>query len=86
MTVEAFTYEEFENVRKDLIEIILKNLSNKDKDFLLSVKKVLPDWSIYDFQRFPSINWKLQNLQKLKNKNTEKHKMQNELLKTILGR
>jgi len=52
MTDEAFAYEEYESVRND-----------EDKEFLLSVKNATPDWSIYDFQRFPSINWKLQNIQ-----------------------
>ncbi len=35
----------------------------------MSVKNVTPDWRIYDFERFLALSWKLQNLQKLKEKN-----------------
>lgn len=86
MTDEAFAYEEYESVREKLVSTIHENLTDRDKEFLLSVKNVTPDWSIYDFQRFPSINWKLQNLQKLKDKNPEKHKEQYEALKDKLSR
>jgi len=84
MTDEAFTYEEYESVRKKLVGIINDNLNDKDKEFLLSVKNATPDWSIYDFQRFPSINWKLQNIQKLKDKNPDKHKELYEALRKKL--
>lgn len=86
MADEAFTYEEYENVRQKLVETIHAHLTDQDKEFLLSVKNVTPDWSIYDFQRFPSINWKLQNLQKLKDKNSYKHKEQYEALKNKLNK
>lgn len=86
MTDEAFTYEEYESIREKLVETIHQSLTDKDKKFLLSVKNLTPDWSIYDFQRFPSINWKLQNLQKLKDKNPEKHKELYEMLKEKLNR
>jgi len=85
MTDEIFTYEEYESVRKKLVVTIHQSLIDKDKEFLFSVKNVTPDWSIYDFKRFPSINWKLQNLQKLKDRNPNKHKEQYESLKTKLG-
>jgi hypothetical protein len=85
MTDEDFSYAEYESVREKLVAIIHQNLTEKEKAFLLSVKNVTPDWSIHDFQRFPSINWKLQNLQKLKDKNPDKHREQYELLKKKLG-
>lgn len=84
MTDEIFTYEEYESVRKKLVVTVHQNLTDKDKEFLLSVKNVTPDWSIYDFQRFPSIKWKLQNLQKLKDRNPDKHKEQYEMLRKKL--
>jgi predicted nucleotidyltransferase component of viral defense system len=86
MTDEKFSYEEFEAVREKLVETIHQGLTDRDKEFLLSVKNLTPDWSIYDFQKFPSINWKLQNLQKLKDKNPEKHKEQYEALRGKLGK
>jgi predicted nucleotidyltransferase component of viral defense system len=85
MTDEEFSYAEYERVRETLVATIHQHLTGKDKKFLLSFKNLTPDWSIYDFQRFPSINWKLQNLQKLKGKNPDKHKEQYEILKKKLG-
>lgn len=84
MTDEDFSYAAYESVREKLVATIHENLTEKDKAFLLSVKNVTPDWSIHDFQRFPSINWKLQNLQKMKDKNPDKHREQYELLKKKL--
>jgi len=85
MTDETFSYEEYESIREKLVATIRENLTDSDKEFLLSVKNITPDWSIYDFQRFPAINWKLQNLQKLKNKNPDKHREQYEILKKKLN-
>lgn len=85
MTDEEFTYEEYEEIREKLVVTVNDRLTDKDKDFLLSVKNVTPDWGIYDFRRFPSINWKLQNLQKLKTNNPEKHREQLERLKEKLN-
>ncbi len=85
MTDEPFSYEEFENIREKLIATIHGNLTDRDKEFLLSVKNAMPDWSIYDFQRFPAINWKLHNLQKLKDKNPDKHREQYEILRKKLN-
>jgi predicted nucleotidyltransferase component of viral defense system len=73
MTDEAFDYEEYENVREKLVQTIHANLTEDDKNFLLSVKNATPDWSIYNFERFPAIRWKLQNLRNLKENNPEKH-------------
>lgn len=84
MSTEDFNYEEYENVRAQLIETIHKSLSKEDKEFLLSVKNLEPIWSIYDFKQFPAILWKLQNLQKLKSNNPEKHRQQYKILKETL--
>lgn len=84
MTDEEFSYDEYESIRKKLVATIHEHLSDRDKAFLLSFKNVIPDWSIYDFQRFPSVKWKLQNLQTHKEKNPDKHKGQYEKLKEQL--
>ena len=85
MSDEEFLYDEFESIREKLVKVIHENLTDKDKEFLLSVKNVTPDWSIYDFERFPAVQWKLQNLQKLKTNNPEKHRRQYEALKEKLA-
>lgn len=86
MSEETFSYEEYESIREKLVATIHENLTDKDKEFLLSVKGVMPNWDIYDFQRFPSINWKLKNLQKLKDQNPDKHKHQYEALREKLSK
>lgn len=75
-----FSYEVYEKVRTELIATIHKKLTKTDKDFLLSVKSLKPDWTKYNFENFPAVKWKLQNLQKLKNTNPVKYqKMYNAL-------
>ncbi|MDX2113010.1 MAG: nucleotidyl transferase AbiEii/AbiGii toxin family protein [Alphaproteobacteria bacterium] len=84
MTAENFTYEQFEQMRDTLVKTMRAAITSKDKDFLLSVHNVTPDWSIYDYERFPAVQWKLQNLQKLKTDNPDKHREQYEALKDVL--
>lgn len=79
-----FTYDDFEKTREQLVETVNKSLTAKDKEFLLSVKNCEPDWSIYDFYRFPAVQWKLQNLRKLKEGDPDKHKQLYEALKEKL--
>ncbi len=88
MTRELFSYEDFEKTRIDLITKIKEVLSETDKKFILSFKSGTPDWSINSFhlfQKFPSIRWKLQNIQKLKTTSPEKYKVLFDKLKQILN-
>ena len=85
MSDEAFSYEEYEQVRERLVTTIHENLTPKDKEFILSFKNIAPDWSIYDFERFPAITWKLQNLHRLKDMNPDKHKQQYAILEEKLN-
>ncbi len=55
MTDVAFTYNDFERTRAQLVETVNKSLTAKDKEFLLSVKNCEPDWSIHNFERFPAV-------------------------------
>lgn len=84
MTSEAFSYEEYELVRERMVRTIHSSITKEDKEFLLSFKKLTPNWSLYDFEHFPAIKWKLQNLQKLKDNNPDKHQLQFEDLKKKL--
>lgn len=84
MSYESFTYDDFEKTREILIDTIAQNLTAKDKKFLLSFSNLTPDWSIYDFERFPAVQWKLQNLTKLKTNNLEKFDTFNIALKRLL--
>lgn len=84
MTQESFTYSDFEAIRLNLIKTVHSNLTEKDKSFLLSINNLTPEWSLYNFERFPAILWKLQNLQNLKETNPDKFQQQCELLKNKL--
>ena len=80
-----FTYEDFESTRFDLITIIKKQLNDSDKAFLLNFNRLEPDWSLYDFQEYPSVKWKIQNLTKLRNNNLEKYQQQLDSLEATIG-
>jgi len=64
MTVEPFTYEQYESTRQNLIKAVQQILDHQDKQFLARLSNGDPDWSIYNLERFPSIQWKLKNPQK----------------------
>ena len=84
MSVDNFSYEDYRQTREALLNAIHKSLTDADKNFLLGFKNLEPDWTIYDFERFPSIEWKLENLKKLKANNPEKHAKLFEALKQTL--
>lgn len=84
MSNKPFTYEDFEATRTKLIKSMRQNLKDKDKEFLLSFNTTNPNWNIYDFEKFPAVQWKLQNLVKLKNENTSKYNEQIATLKKVL--
>ena len=84
MTIDSFTYEDYEQTRIALLKALHESLTEADKKFLLDFKNLAPDWTVYDFQRFPGIAWKLENLQKLKDNNSEKHTKLYEKLKEKL--
>lgn len=74
MSEEQFTYEEYEFIRETMVKTVQASITEEDKLFILSFKNVAPDWSIYNFEAYPSIKWKLQNLEKIKTTNLAKHK------------
>ena len=85
MSSEPFTYDDFESTRNRLYEAVQKSMTEDDKEFLLSVKCCEPNWSIYDFERYPAIQWKLQNLNELKKNDPDKHETQFHALRESLG-
>jgi predicted nucleotidyltransferase component of viral defense system len=85
MSEIGFTYDEFEQTRLELIETVKASLNDNDKRFLLSLNRLEPDWSIYDFKQFPSVKWKLINLQKLRDFRADDHQQHLALLEEILN-
>lgn len=84
MSFREFTYDDFQQVRDNLIQRVRQSLTAQDKAFLLSVNRLNPDWSIYDYEAFPSVKWKLLNLAHFKKTNPKAHQGQLALLEQIL--
>jgi hypothetical protein len=84
MTDITFTYEEFEQTRLQLIRDVKAMLTEEDKRFLVSFEQGKPLWDGYEFAYFkdyPSVQWKLVNLAKLKRQNPEKMEAEVEKLR-----
>lgn len=86
MTLERFTYDEFEMTREKLVKTIHLSLNNEDREFILSIKRLAPRWDIFDFKDFPSVKWKLQNIKKLYEANRTKYAEQLARLEVVLER
>ena len=84
MSAVPFSYEDFEKTRVNLIKTVNESLNEEDKTFLMSVIGLEPDWEIYAFEKFPAIQWKLENLKKLKEANPSKYHDLIENLKKVL--
>jgi len=75
MSDVPFDYSDFETTRKELIENVNQNFTDTDKEFLLSFESGSPDWEkccAGDLSGYPSIQWKLKNIQNLKDTNSSK--------------
>ena len=89
MSDMPFEYADFETTRKVLIENVNENLTNTDKDFLLSFESGSPDWKkccAGDLSGYPSVQWKLKNILTLKVANPSKFNEGVEKLKKFLFR
>lgn len=84
MTEKPFSYADFEQTREKLVQVVREGLTETDKTFIINFENASPDWSIYDFEKFPAIQWKLQNLLVLKESNPEKHNSNMKELKRLL--
>jgi len=84
MSTVEFTYDDYEHTRQQLVETIVASLDAADKEFLLGLNRMEPDWSYYNFQDFPSVKWKLLNLEKFKSGRPNDYQRQLEELERIL--
>lgn len=84
MSEVEFSYDDYEATRLQHIETVKASLSEEDKAFLLSLNRLTPDWSIYDYQGFPSVKWKLHNLEKFKSNKPEAYEQQLSKLESVL--
>jgi len=87
MSDVPFDYADFEETRKRLIEKVNQNLTDTDKKFMLSFESGSPVWDkccAGDLSGYPSIQWKLKNIQTLKETNPSKFNKGVEKLRQFL--
>ena len=84
LTDNSFGYDEFEKTREHLIKMVNESLTAEDKEFLLEFSKGKPNWTKVDYSKFPAVQWKLLNINKLKNINQQKYTEQTDILREIL--
>lgn len=75
MTDIPFSYEEYEDTRRELINSVKDVLTPADRNFLVGFEKGTPDWENYEFsylENYPSVKWKSLNIQKIARTNPEK--------------
>lgn len=89
MTDVEFSYADYEEARINLITQVNAALTETDKDFIISFENGTPDWSkccAGDLSNYPSVKWKLNNINKLKETNLQKHQNGVERLIQFFGR
>lgn len=87
MTDVAFSYENYKQARSQLIKLVQNGLTEDDKRFLLSFEEGVPDWTMCcagDLSCYPSVQWKLLNIEKLKETNRKKYEQGIEKLQDFL--
>jgi hypothetical protein len=87
MTEVPFSYSDYEKIRENLIYFINSSLTQQDKEFLIAFEagNDLLHFSEYQkYLQFPSVQWKLQNINKLKNDNPIKLRENVKKLEKIL--
>ena len=65
MTEKPVSLETLLNTREEIIKVINQMLSSSDREFILSVKKGDPDYSLMPFDNsedLPALKWKLINI------------------------
>ena len=75
MTNVPFSYEDYNVTREELIKRVNQMLTQEDKEFLISFEQGEPKWgkcSAGNLSKYPSVKWKLKNILKLKETNSDK--------------
>lgn len=94
MTETPFGYEDYLESRTALLSLVNGGLTITDKEFLLSFEQGEPDWQkccAGDLSQYPSVQWKLLNIGKLKESNPVKfeqgvNKLRRNLMDSTTGK
>jgi len=74
MTVKPIDLDLIVSTREELVKTIHAKLNDRHREFLISIKKGEPDWSLLPFENIselPSVKWKLMNLDKMSKSDRE---------------
>jgi len=85
MSNSMVSYETLLEAREALIVTIHKALNDQDKEFLLSIKRGMPNWDKIDLPhiaQLPGIKWKLLNISRM---DPIKHRLALEKLEKVLA-
>jgi len=85
MEEEHVSLEQLESTREELISVINAELTDKEKQFLLTFKNKTPDWNLLELQEvkdLPAVKWKLINLNKM---SQQKHREALDKLEKVLN-
>lgn len=70
---------------KLLLKTVMESLNESDRKFLIDFNKLEPDWSVYQYQDFPSVKWKMLNLEKFRRNDPDSYEKHLRQLKRQLG-
>lgn len=87
MTDIPFDYDMFEMTRDRLIADVRRIMNQQDKEFLVSFEECNVDWENSPYQHlkeYPSVVWKIKNLEKLSISNPSKLRLNADRLREIL--
>jgi Nucleotidyl transferase AbiEii toxin, Type IV TA system len=68
MTVDPVAYNDLIAARDKLVAILGKELTNNERQFLVSLKAGKPKWDLVGIdgvERFPAVQWKLTNVRRM---------------------
>lgn len=82
-----FDYQDYESTRDELKKRVNDSLTQTDKEFILSFEQGTPEWEkccAGNLSQYSSVQWKLKNIQKLKETNPAKFKQGIDKLQAFL--
>ena len=68
MTVDEITYDELIGARETLVEKLRNELTDNEREFLLSLKAAQPKWALIGIdgiENLSAVQWKLVNIKKI---------------------
>lgn len=87
MSAIAFSYMDYEQARESIIKKVAECLTHADREFLMSFEEGRPQWdkcSAGDLSKYPSVQWKLLNINKLRKQAIDKYQEGIDRLKRYL--